>query len=230
MSIYDNTITPTYLYIKQHSVTGLKYFGKTTSQDPIKYKGSGSYWIKHITTHGKEFVETIWLSSLFTDKTTLTEFALTFSKDNNIVESKEWANLILENGLDGSPAGIIPWHKGKRGVYSTEHRQKISAANSRRTLSAETKQKIRISKLNISDETRAKIGAASKNRKVTEETRMKLAAASTGKTHSDETKEKLRLINIGRKHTAETKEKLTGRLISNETRLKQSQTRKNYQK
>ena len=34
---------PTYLYIKQHSVTKLKYFGKTTKKDPVKYLGSGIY-------------------------------------------------------------------------------------------------------------------------------------------------------------------------------------------
>ena len=31
-------VTPTYLYIKQHSITGLKYFGCTTRKDHIKYK------------------------------------------------------------------------------------------------------------------------------------------------------------------------------------------------
>ena len=35
---------PTYLYVKQHNKTGLKYFGKTTKKDPLKYKGSGLYW------------------------------------------------------------------------------------------------------------------------------------------------------------------------------------------
>ena len=37
MSIYQ----PTWLYVKQHPVTGLKYFGKTT-QNPYRYKGSGN--------------------------------------------------------------------------------------------------------------------------------------------------------------------------------------------
>lgn len=39
---------PTTLYIKTHNKTGLKYFGKTTSNDPYKYKGSGSYWLDHL--------------------------------------------------------------------------------------------------------------------------------------------------------------------------------------
>jgi hypothetical protein len=89
---------PTYLYIKQHTKTGLKYFGKTT-KDPIQYLGSGKHWKRHIKKHG-EFVETLWYQ-LFTSKEQIINYALKFSKENNIVESKEWANLKDENGLDG---------------------------------------------------------------------------------------------------------------------------------
>jgi hypothetical protein len=89
---------PTYLYIKQHKITKLKYFGKTT-KDPNKYLGSGKHWIRHIKKHGLE-IDTIW-QQLFTDEKELVDFALKFSKDNNIVESSEWANLKEENGLDG---------------------------------------------------------------------------------------------------------------------------------
>lgn len=40
--------TPTYLYVKHHSITGLKYFGKTTKLDPVTYKGSGLVWRRRI--------------------------------------------------------------------------------------------------------------------------------------------------------------------------------------
>jgi hypothetical protein len=90
---------PTYLYIKQHSTTGLKYFGKTTA-NPNKYLGSGKYWLNHIKIHGKDKVDTLW-SQLFTDKEELTKYARSFSETNKIVESTEWANLCNENGLDG---------------------------------------------------------------------------------------------------------------------------------
>lgn len=89
----------TYLYIKQHSITKLKYFGKTT-KEPNEYLGSGKFWLKHIKKHGQNCVQTIWYQ-LFDDEKKLTNFALSFSKENNIVESKEWANLKEENGLDG---------------------------------------------------------------------------------------------------------------------------------
>ena len=90
---------PTYLYIKQHKITGLKYFGKTTKENPVTYLGSGKHWLRHIKKHG-EHIETIWYQ-LFTDEKLLTEYALNFSKQNDIVVSKEWANLKEENGLDG---------------------------------------------------------------------------------------------------------------------------------
>ena len=101
---------PTYLYIKKHTITGLKYFGKTTKEDPIAYLGSGIHWKRHIKKHG-EFIETIWYQ-LFTDEKLLTDYATKFSKENNITESKEWANLKDENGLDGGM---------EKGWWSEEH-------------------------------------------------------------------------------------------------------------
>jgi len=38
---FVDIMKPTYLYIKEHSKTGLKYFGKTTKSDPTVYDGSG---------------------------------------------------------------------------------------------------------------------------------------------------------------------------------------------
>lgn len=81
----SSSFVPTWLYIKQHNKTGLKYFGKTTRKDPIRYLGSGTYWTRHLNVHSND-VTTIWCQ-LFTDKTELTEYALKFSSDNNIVES-----------------------------------------------------------------------------------------------------------------------------------------------
>ena len=87
-------IIPTVLYIKQHSVTGLKYFGKTT-RDPYKYLGSGKHWARHIKKHGKEFTVTLWVSEPYYD-TSIIEHALHFSHENNIAESNEWQTLNLK--------------------------------------------------------------------------------------------------------------------------------------
>jgi len=40
MQEFMQEFKPVWLYIKEHNVTKLKYFGKTTTADPIKYKGS----------------------------------------------------------------------------------------------------------------------------------------------------------------------------------------------
>jgi hypothetical protein len=100
---------PTWLCVKQHNKTGLKYFCKTTKIDPIKYLGSGDYWLKHLEKHGKD-VTTIWCR-LYTNKETLVEEALSFSKYHDIVKARNkdgkkiWANAIDEDGLHGFPVG-----------------------------------------------------------------------------------------------------------------------------
>lgn len=105
---------PTYLYIKQHAKTGLKYFGKTVQNDPVKYLGSGSYWTKHIKKYGIEYVKTLCFA-LYLDEESLQHDAIQFSKDNDIVKSKKWANLKEEDGINNS---------GGRGHIRTEEQKK----------------------------------------------------------------------------------------------------------
>ena len=102
--------TPTYLYVKRHAVTGMLYLGKTTKPDPYKYNGSGTYWKKHIKKHGYQ-IETIW-ASLFTEQNDLIECAEFMSEFYNIVDDSKWANLTIENGLDGrTPYSMPSYHK-----------------------------------------------------------------------------------------------------------------------
>ena len=121
------TFKPTYLYIKQCKITGLKYFGKTIAKDPIKYKGSGKHWVRHINKHGNN-VETVWYQ-LFTDKDELVRFATKFSIDNRIVESSEWANLKIEDGLWGGGVKGI-----KLGPMTDEHKENIRRSVKQRLL------------------------------------------------------------------------------------------------
>jgi hypothetical protein len=160
---------PTWLYVKQHSITGLKYFGKTI-RDPLTYTGSGVYWIRHLKHHGNDVITT-WCQ-LFTNKQSLVEFAESFSKENNIVESTQWANLRPEDGLMGGDTGITDSgrqklsNKSKNFRHSAESKQKIKEARSKQTNlrtgkkhSAETIEKIKAKRALqiITEETKSKI-------------------------------------------------------------------------
>ncbi len=140
--------------IKRHKVTGLMYFCKTSTRDPLKYRGSGKYWKAHLKVHGKD-VETLWYE-LFDNENSLVEFALFFSDFHNIVGAtkngkKVWANELPEDGRQGGQnRGIPSPQKGIKQPYvtaalkgrkrpehsnlmsgvpkSTEHREKISDA------------------------------------------------------------------------------------------------------
>ena len=175
-------IKPTYLYIKQHSVTKKKYFGKTTRPDPIKYLGSGVYWTAHINKHGEEHIITLWVSEPYIDKELLSEFALFFSEEYDIVESEEWANLKPENGLDGGVPGM---------THSAETKAKMSAAKKGKTQSAEHLAKLAASRTGRtgrthSDETKAKMSASRTGKKRgphSAESKAKISAAKKDKPH-----------------------------------------------
>jgi hypothetical protein len=125
-----------HLYVKQHGVTKLKYFGKTTRKDPMKYCGSGSYWSRHIKKHGKQYVETInvWQFDCLEEAT---KFALKFSEENNIVESTEWANLTPENAKDGQVKGYkhSAETKKKMSEDSTGNRSRVGSKHNEKILS-----------------------------------------------------------------------------------------------
>ena len=102
--VMTGAIHPTYLYIKQHSVTKLKYFGKTC-RNPYKYNGSGQHWMPHLKIHGSKHVITNQVFGPFTDAAIISKFALAFSAEHDIVASKDWANMEPENGLNGAQFG-----------------------------------------------------------------------------------------------------------------------------
>ena len=171
-----------YLYIKHHAITKLKYFGKCSGSDPWKYKGSGKYWLRHIKKYGKEHVETLRIWS-FDCSYDANLFALKFSKDNDIANSKEWANLIDENALDG-------WPPGQK--HSTEAKIKISQGNAG---------------LKRSEECRKKQSERQRGTKRSEETRKKQSEAQI-KRFSRPEERKRHLLNaqktlgvrVGKKH------------------------------
>ena len=131
---FNSKFKPTFLYIKQHSVTGLMYFGKTI-RNPETYLGSGTYWKDHVKKHGKEVIN-LWYC-LFHDKEECIRFALDFSKQYNIIESDVWANLCEEDGIAGSNG----WDHmtGKTAVVDNDGRHFAISTNDERFISGEVK-------------------------------------------------------------------------------------------
>lgn len=151
------------LYIKTHNKTGLKYFGKTVQEGSRfnNYRGGGMYWKRHIEKHGYDVTTEIFGVFDIGDPK-LVEVALQFSEENDIVNSKKWANLMFENGMDGgSKPGKITSEetKSKQSIthmgdknpmfnreFSEEHKKKIGDGSRGRTWSEESKKKASVAK------------------------------------------------------------------------------------
>lgn len=178
----------TYLYVKEHTLTGKLYFGKTTKKDYYNYLGSGIYWLKHIRKHGKNHVVTKWISEPFTDKEQLVEFSLAFSDLFDIVNDPKWANLIPENGLDGNFFGmshskesrekmiVSRGHTGRK--HTEDSKKKMSIVQKGRVVTAEHKLNISKSSRSGDQEVRDKISKSLTGRKQSPELIEKRAAAN----------------------------------------------------
>ncbi len=88
----------TYLYVKTHNRTGLKYLGKTI-QNPYKYKGSGIYWCRHLLKHGNDVTTTILKECQTNDE--IKYWGQYYSNLWNVVNDTAWANLKPETGDGG---------------------------------------------------------------------------------------------------------------------------------
>lgn len=180
------------LYISEHNITKKKYFGKTTKYFTEKdlqkyYHGSGKYWKRHLRKHGKDLsIKILGIYSLDENDINYVEpFALKFSKENNIVESDEWANLLFENGLDGGTKGMkrskeaikksADAHRGMK--HSEESKQKMSKAQKGKKLTEEHKNKLCIPR---TEESKQKQSESRTGKKLTPEHIAKISAGRTG--------------------------------------------------
>ena len=143
-----------YLYKKTHNETGLQYLGKTISKDPYKYPGSGVHWTRHLNKHGNN-VTTEILRECKTEKE-LVKWGKHYSNLYNVVESKDWANLIEEAGADI--------------VWTQEMKDKLSATN-----------KKRLSKLTAEERTQRMLNSCCKPESYTAERIEKARQATLGK-------------------------------------------------
>lgn len=125
--------------------------------------------------HGKEFVETIWFSDLYYD-TSIKEHAIHFSIENNIIESSAWANLILENGLDGVNSGI------PRSI-ETKHKMSVSTKGRIHSLEWIAKGVKSRTGLTRSTDTKSKMSAAAIGKPKSDLHRLNLSIAIKGVPH-----------------------------------------------
>lgn len=88
----------TYLYVKTHNKTGLKYLGKTI-QNPYKYKGSGIHWCRHLSKHGNNVTTEILKECQNNDE--VKYWGQYYSDLWNVVDDTAWANLKPETGDGG---------------------------------------------------------------------------------------------------------------------------------
>jgi hypothetical protein len=115
-----------YLYVKTHNKTGKKYLGKTVSQDPHKYKGSGKLWNLHCKKHGYDYTTEIILET--EDPAEITKYGLHYSHLWNVVEEDTWLNLRVESGDGGAQ------------IFTDDYKKKISKANKGRIFTEAHKQ------------------------------------------------------------------------------------------
>ena len=224
----------TYIYVKEHNETGLKYFGKTCKENYVKYRGSGIRWTHHINKYGYDV--STKLLGIYDNQEECVIFCLAFSKINNIVQCNKWANLIDENGCDGGVFGSKHSEESKMKMsiaklnMSDETKIKMSKCKIGKIHNKESKMKMSIAKLKMSDKTKMKMSIAKLN--MSYETKMKMSKSQIGRKHSDETKMKMSKSQMGRKLSEETKMKMSksqmGRKLSEETKMKMKNRPKIY--
>lgn len=110
-----------YLLLKQHNVSGLKYlcFHYGTYQSCFSYNGSGLYWKSHLKKHGVD-ISTIVLSESI-DKSEISKFGIFYSNLWDVVNSINFANLIIENA-ESDPSKLHTKEAREKRVISLKER------------------------------------------------------------------------------------------------------------
>lgn len=114
--------------------------------------------------------------------------------------------------------------KGRKRVFSEEHKKKISEANKGKTSPRKGK--------NLSEMHKRKISESSKGKKLSEETKRKLSDFHKGKKLSNEHRKKISEANTGKKRTDKQKQNISkamkgknkGKKVSEETKKKISES------
>ena len=91
-----------YILLKTHNKTGLKYLCRHVTayeNTCYSYPGSGTYWKHHLNKHGTDLTtEVLAICDTLEESV---DVGRRLSKQLNVVESKEFANLVPEEGQGG---------------------------------------------------------------------------------------------------------------------------------
>lgn len=161
------------LYLKT-SPSGLKYLG-ITNKNPYKYRGSGKYWnrhLKHRCVKSSEIKTDILFQTQ--DLTELSKNGIYYSNLWNIVESKDFANLIPETGYFSTLG--LKHSKETKQLLSKKAKGRTHSETSKKKMSESHKGKPNHQKgRSVSKETRLKLSVAGKNRIFTNQHRIRIS-------------------------------------------------------
>ena len=198
-----------FIYLKE-SPLNLKYIGKT-EKDPFEYNGSGIYWKNHLNKNNftsKDIKTTILFET--TSKEELRKMGLHFSKIYDIVNNKNFANLINEEG------------QGGKTFYGENHPSKKFGENLKKYWTIENRkkqsEKMKLNNPSKLDYVKEKLSNLKKGVKFTDEQNKKKGKSGD--------------LNVSKREDVRIKisESLKGRKLSEETKLKISNTLKNKNK
>lgn len=193
-----------YNYITTDLSNGKQYVGThSTNNVDDGYLGSGTYLLRAIKKYSKENFNREILCVCDTSEEA-------FENEKKFIEQY---NTLIPNGMNISPTGGV----AGCGMNSAETLKKIGVSMKGKKHSEETKRKISITMLAISDDARKnRISESLKGRPVSEETRLKMSKANKGKKRSKEVRKRISESGKGRipwnkgiPASEETKEKLS---------------------
>jgi hypothetical protein len=165
--------------IKTHKETGLKYLCKTSSQNPHTYHGSGKYWKRHLKEHGRNVSTEIVFETEDINKFNLK--CLEYSKKYDVENSIDWANLIIETGLNGGKTHDDPyWLNGHKHSKETKKQISLSSRKSIKTRKENGTYKAPFLGKKHSEDTKTKMSKSSKGKSKSDQHKLNLSKVKTG--------------------------------------------------
>ena len=205
----------TYLYVKTHTISGLKYLGITRQSDPHKYRGSGKRWLNHLRKHGATYTTEILKEC---EHPAMLQFwAQHYSDLWNVAKDDRWANLMPETGLKQPPTVRTPESiskqvatmKGRK--HSAETKARMAASMQGKNTNPKPWVSERQKGVTLSNEVKAKISASLQGKPgyiPTDTQRKHMSEIKKGTIHSEESKAKMSASGKGKLKSPEHRAKM----------------------